>query len=774
MRKMLLMMIILTFCWIIIAAASDTPTLLKLGYFGEDTLVSLNRDAQVEPMILHQAPDHFSLKSIVPQPTSRPDKMLLLDPPPNDNCTSATPIGDVDSLIFSAVDATFDGPGGAIITPDIWYLYTASATGPVQIDVGILSNLNDFPVIAVYGGSSCPAYEPPPPLIPIQGGESIADATPIIGPLPVAYTGTLSGHIKNYDLLCAAHTYAPDVVYSYTATSNNPIIVSLCPSDTASWPPLLGILDADGNDLACSRNTNWPTTQILNFPVTQGETYYIVVSSLMQRLTVGYTLVVTSPSYNLLEVNTTLPSEVQRLVFDAIQGQQYLIELGSAAFGRNIYPLTDGYMSVGPAPAPPENDDCAGATDGGVLHPEEPIQFSGDNTGATSDCPVFTDIPTVWIKFTTEETMDVRIDYCGNPMNTDYIVASSALSNSCPCNPDCRIMGTMDATTPFLLCPNSSFVFDWYNLPPGTYWYPVYVIHELEGPYVVNITGSVMQNCATDAIIGQRPSSPPTMIEPINFGRSEVGTGFVTADRFSAGPTDTITQVTWWGVHQDSVYMVCEPESNPFQIIFCNNNHSTPSDTVAFYNVIASRQETGYLLNGLHQERYVASLDPPLVMVDGWILIRGNGEDQCDFLWQNSTGIGGFEYDISTYTWSNLGYNLAFCLDGISGGQGSCDYVPGDINGNGAFNGIDVTYGVGYFKGGTPPPYTCDCNGSVWYVAGDVNGNCSFNGIDITYMVSYFKGGAAPIPCQQCPPVVTAAKFQDIVPTLKPMNKNLN
>jgi hypothetical protein len=82
-----------------------------------------------------------------------------------------------------------------------------------------------------------------------------------------------------------------------------------------------------------------------------------------------------------------------------------------------------------------------------------------------------------------------------------------------------------------------------------------------------------------------------------------------------------------------------------------------------------------------------------------------------------------------------------------------CSYVVGDVNNSGVLNGIDVTYGVGYFKGGNVPPYSCDCNGSTWYVTGDVNGNCQFNGIDITYMVSFFKGGALPIPCPACQPI---------------------
>jgi hypothetical protein len=80
-------------------------------------------------------------------------------------------------------------------------------------------------------------------------------------------------------------------------------------------------------------------------------------------------------------------------------------------------------------------------------------------------------------------------------------------------------------------------------------------------------------------------------------------------------------------------------------------------------------------------------------------------------------------------------------------------YVTGDVNNSGIFNGLDITYGVTFFKGGSPPPYECECTGGdFWYVSGDVNGSCSYNGLDITYGVTYFKGGPAPIPCPNCPP----------------------
>jgi len=86
------------------------------------------------------------------------------------------------------------------------------------------------------------------------------------------------------------------------------------------------------------------------------------------------------------------------------------------------------------------------------------------------------------------------------------------------------------------------------------------------------------------------------------------------------------------------------------------------------------------------------------------------------------------------------------------GGSG-CDYVIGDANNSGTFNGLDVTFGVAYFKGGPIPPYECECTpGNNWYVAGDVNGSCNYNGLDITYAVAYFKGGPGPMPCPDCPP----------------------
>lgn len=85
------------------------------------------------------------------------------------------------------------------------------------------------------------------------------------------------------------------------------------------------------------------------------------------------------------------------------------------------------------------------------------------------------------------------------------------------------------------------------------------------------------------------------------------------------------------------------------------------------------------------------------------------------------------------------------CSLQVIGGAPQCNYLIGDISGDGQRLGGDVTYGVRYFKGiGTAPKDSCfmDSTGTYLYVAGDCNGNCEFRGSDITRLVAYFKGNA--------------------------------
>ena len=87
---------------------------------------------------------------------------------------------------------------------------------------------------------------------------------------------------------------------------------------------------------------------------------------------------------------------------------------------------------------------------------------------------------------------------------------------------------------------------------------------------------------------------------------------------------------------------------------------------------------------------------------------------------------------------------------------GQCDYIPGDINGDGSVSAADITYGAEYMKNTGPvPPDSCwNASSNSWlYAAGDVNGNCAFLGSDISYLVKYFREQRpAPSWCPETPP----------------------
>ena len=135
--------------------------------------------------------------------------------------------------------------------------------------------------------------------------------------------------------------------------------------------------------------------------------------------------------------------------------------------------------------------------------------------------------------------------------------------------------------------------------------------------------------------------------------------------------------------------------------------------------------------------------------------------DNAPFYNKPSIEYLGGDYGVVYLSWNSPVYHAAY-FD--RSGGGGCDYVVGDVNGSDSYNGLDITYGVNYFKGGNDPfcPFgSCPippCN--TFFYCGDVNGSCSYNGLDITYGVSYFKGGALPMPCGDCPPsglIVTSA-----------------
>jgi hypothetical protein len=202
----------------------------------------------------------------------------------------------------------------------------------------------------------------------------------------------------------------------------------------------------------------------------------------------------------------------------------------------------------------------------------------------------------------------------------------------------------------------------WEDLPQGTYWYPIASYINNPDYFVLNIVGAVDQVCSDDALFGQSPSSGD---DYMSFYASEAAVGAACADRFT-GVGDTVNQVSWWGAMIDGDMEYCDSDPHPFQVIFCENNllqPSIPGDTLASYNVSVSLMLTGVSFGSYDEVRCVADLSPTVVVPNsGWVIIRGAGDDGCYFFWQDAGTGESIQYIDDSSTWTNLSYNLAFCL----------------------------------------------------------------------------------------------------------------
>jgi hypothetical protein len=254
----------------------------------------------------------------------------------------------------------------------------------------------------------------------------------------------------------------------------------------------------------------------------------------------------------------------------------------------------------------------------------------------------------------------------------------------------------------------------------------------------------------------------PDMINGLNVGRSTDGVMNMTVVADVELAQDAVLNDFHWFILE-----IDNDWNGDADLLILSDNTGTPGSVVYSQNNIpATRIPTGRVLFGIPEYTFgITGAGISLPAGIYWIGLRPVSNTPTSFYWETAPLIGNPvfvdypDYGYPAWTPSNLpfgvNYDASFCINGeLTGG---CSFVVGDVNNNGAFNGIDVSFSVGYFKGGPVPPYTCDCNSSTWFVAGDVNGNCAFNGIDVSYMVAYFKGGPAPIPCPACAPTVLGA-----------------
>jgi hypothetical protein len=568
----------------------------------------------------------------------------------------------------------------------------------------------------------------------LQGGDDIGTATPITA-IPFAATGTTIGYANDYAGGCGIDAGAPDVVYSYSPVEPEEYIdINLC-SYYTDFNTRLYVFENDPfTEIACDDDgCSFIKSRLSSVPMYSGNTYYIVVDG-----------------------------------SDAGAGN-YMINISRG----NPYPPNDNCDDVLPE----------------VLIPGDTLTFTGNNANATSDCPQYSNFDEVWEAFTIDVPMDVKIDLCST--RPPQVLWNRFLVVGCPCQQSigCSFQDE-DA------CGDGNGALYFSNLQPGTYYYPLASNWEEAGPYTLNISGHVYVPCELDRPDGAIPENEPLCYDgyvdefnggcdnfPPVFSRINDGdTIWGESGTFLSGNFET-RETDWYEfrVYSPGQVNITSVAEFPQLLILIRLGDQRPCDYTFESAAEALDCDTATLNQRVTPGIYAIYIAPntfsgwpcglnyilTLNLETSWlytnmtegIIAEGSSTDlmvymnAVDLVEGNYSGL----IDITSNDISTPEVQVPVSLV-VSAG---CAYIPGDINGNGYANGIDVTYGVTYLKGGSLPPVDCTppCMGvpDPFYAAGDVNGNCQFNGIDITYFVAYLKGlQPALLFCQDCPPAITS------------------
>jgi hypothetical protein len=261
-------------------------------------------------------------------------------PPANNNCSAATAINEVSNLTFNTSAATASGinPGcGGTANPyDIWYAYTATASGTGSFDLcgssfntrlaiynacgGTLLGCNDDDGPSCSGTSSSlqiPVLSGTTYYVQVSGNESsngsgdlsisvtlgnndfCNQALPIGEVTDLAFT-TVGATAGGVNPSCGGTTPI-DIWFAYTASSTGTGSFDLCGS---SYDTRLAVWDAcSGNELACNDDSDvcgsGSYQSFLNLNVSSGTTYYVQVGGYNSNTGAGdLTISVSSPPIN--------------------------------------------------------------------------------------------------------------------------------------------------------------------------------------------------------------------------------------------------------------------------------------------------------------------------------------------------------------------------------------------------------------------------------------------------------------------------------------------
>jgi hypothetical protein len=279
----------------------------------------------------------------------------------------------------------------------------------------------------------------PGPAYPLQGGENIATAVVLSGPLPIMVNGTTAGFQDNFDEACPYEgSAAPDVVYSYTPASSVTVDIDLCGSTFDTKVYVYENVATPGNAFACNDDFYFDETcgiyvsKIEAANLTAGNTYFIVIDGFTDSEYGNY----------ILAVSLTNPPQ-----------------------------CTWGVDIVCPPYAVPEAENCGANTNGGCdMAPGTQHWETVPATGATFCGTTWANggsRDTDWYSLTLTGASSV-----GLTVNADQQVRYGLVETTTPGSPACATLtGSLNPSTTAGPC-NESFL-DFGVLAAGTYWFKV-------------------------------------------------------------------------------------------------------------------------------------------------------------------------------------------------------------------------------------------------------------------------------------------------------------
>ena len=322
-------------------------------------------------------------------------------PPTKDDCMNAIAVGDVTDLQFDTTNATFDGPGLCLTSPNIWYCYTASCTG--EATVSLLGSSYDT-MLGVYNGCEC-------------------------------YPGTSDLIGCNDD---AAGTYQSELTFAVTSGQQYLIEVGGYGAGTGQ-----GVLNiscegqqpstkddcANATGIGEVKDLEFDTTNTTfdgpGFCLTSPNIWFCYTASCDGDATVsllgsGYdTMLAVYSGCNcnlkqgdLIACNDDAGGTYQsEITFTAKAGEQYLIEIGGYGAGTGQGVLN---ISCEGTPGGTSNDDCENARD---IDDVKDLAF--DTTDASFDGPGHCmTSPNLWYRYTATCTGRATLSLCGSAFDT--------------------------------------------------------------------------------------------------------------------------------------------------------------------------------------------------------------------------------------------------------------------------------------------------------------------------------------------------------------------